>query len=73
MKPEDYKPKKGKPRRKGKMGRFKNRTFAAKQELKPTTSPKLLEAYSTRIEWANKLIPKLQKETEAAPETEEPK
>jgi hypothetical protein len=73
MKPEDYKPKKGKPRRKGKINKFKNRTFAAEQELKPITSQQLREAYNTRIEWASKLIPKLQKETEPAAEKEEPR
>lgn len=73
MKLEDYKPKKGKPRRKGKIGRFKSRTSAAEQEFRPINSPQLREAYNTRTEWANKRIPKLQKETEAAEEKEEPK
>jgi len=35
------------------------------QEWKPITSPKLREAYSAKVEWARKLIPKLKEEAEA--------
>jgi hypothetical protein len=38
------------------------------QKWKPITSPQLREAYSTKIEWARKLIPKLKKEAEAPEE-----
>ena len=66
MKPEHYKPiRKEKPKRKGKISRSRAR--------KPITSPQLLEAYSTKIEWARKLIPKLKKEAEAPEEQEEPR
>jgi len=41
------------------------------QEWKPITSPQLREAYSTKIEWAKKLIPKLKEEAEAPEEKEE--
>jgi len=40
------------------------------KERKPTTSPKLREAYSTKIEWATELIPKLEKEAEEAEKNE---
>jgi hypothetical protein len=42
------------------------------QEWKPITSPQLRGAYSTKIEWAKRLIPKLKKEAEASEEKEEP-
>ena len=38
----------------------------AAQEWNPNTSPKLREAYSARIEWARKIIPKLKEEAEAS-------
>jgi len=40
--------------------------LAATREWKPITSPQLREAYSTKTEWAKKLIPKLKKETETS-------
>jgi hypothetical protein len=62
MKPEHYKPiRKGKPKRKGKIGARKIRMLAVAQKWKPITSPKLCEDYSTKIEWVRKLIPKLKK------------
>ena len=72
MKPEHYKPiRKEKPKRKGKISRSKGRMLAVAQEWKPLTSPQLREAYSTKIEWARKLIPKLKEEAEAREEKEE--
>jgi len=72
MKPEHYKPiRKEKPKRKGKIGARKSRMLAVAQEWKPITSPQLREAYSTKIEWARKLIPELKKEAEAPEEKEE--
>jgi hypothetical protein len=72
MKPEHYKPiRKEKPKRKGKISRFKSRMLTVAQEWKPITSPQLREAYSTKIEWARKLIPKLKEEAEAPEEKEE--
>ena len=74
MKPEHYKPiRKEKPERKGKISRHKSRMLALAQERKPITSPQLREAYSTKIEWARKLIPQLEKEAEAPEEKEQPK
>jgi predicted HTH transcriptional regulator len=71
MKPEHYKPmRKGKPKRKGKISRSKSRMLAVAQQWKPITSPQLREAYSTKIEWVRKLIPKLKKEAEAPKEKE---
>ena len=72
MKPEHYKPiRKEKPKRKGKLSGSKSRMLKVAQEWKPNTSPQLREAYSTKIEWARKLIPKLKEEAEALEEKEE--
>jgi len=72
MKPEHHKPiRKEKPKRKGKISRHKSRMLAVAQEWKPVTSPRLREAYSTKIEWARKLIPKLKEEAEASEEKED--
>jgi hypothetical protein len=72
MKPENHKPiRTEKPKRKGNSSMRKSRMLAESQEWTPITSPKLREAYSTKIEWARKLIPKLKKETEAPEEKEE--
>ena len=74
MKPEHYKPiRKEKPERKGKISRQKSRMLAVAQERKPITSPQLREAYSTKTEWAGKLIPKLKKEAETPEEKQQPK
>jgi predicted HTH transcriptional regulator len=73
MKPEHYKPIRKKPKRKGKISRSRSRMLAVAQKWKPITSPQLREAYSTKIEWARKLIPKLKKEAEAPEEKEEPR
>jgi len=74
MKPEHYKPiRKEKPKRKGKTSKSRSRMLAVAQEWKPITSPQLREAYSTKIEWARKLIPKLKGEAEAPEEKEEPR
>jgi len=62
---------KGKPKRKGKISRRKGRMLAVAQQWKPVTSPQLRETYSTKIEWARKLIPKLKKEAEAPKEKEQ--
>jgi hypothetical protein len=60
MKPEHYKSiRKGKPKRKDKLSGSKRRMLKAAQEWKPTTSPKLREAYSAKIEWVTKVIPEL--------------
>jgi predicted HTH transcriptional regulator len=67
MNREQYKSKrKGQPKRKGKLSKSKSRMLKAAQEWKPITSPQLREAYSTKIEWARKLIPKLKEEAEAS-------
>jgi len=69
MKPEHYKPiRKEKPKRKGKISRTKSRMRTVAQKWKPITSPQLREAYSTKIEWVRKLIPKLKEEAEAPEE-----
>ena len=69
MTPEHYKPiRKGKPKRKGKISPLKSRMLAAAQKWKPITSPELREAYSTKIEWVRKRIPKLKEEAEAPEE-----
>jgi predicted HTH transcriptional regulator len=72
VKPEHHKPvRKEKPKGRGKISRHKSRMLAVAQEWKPVTSPQLREAYSTKIEWARKLIPKLKEEAEAVEEKEE--
>jgi hypothetical protein len=69
MRPEHYKPiRKEKPKQKGNLSRTKSRMRAVAQKWKPITSPQLREAYSTKIEWAIKLIPKMKEETEAPEE-----
>ena len=63
MKAEDNKPKNVEnPKRKRKLSRRKSRMLAVSQEWKPITSPQVCEAYSSKEEWARKLIPKLKKE-----------
>ena len=69
MRHEHYKPiRKEKPKRKGNISRTKSRMRAVAQQWKPITSPQLREAYSAKIEWARKLLPKLKEETEAPEE-----
>ena len=66
MNREQYKPKrKGQPKRKDKLRARKSRMLKVAQEWKPNTSPKLREAYSTKIEWVRNVIPKLKEEAEA--------
>jgi predicted HTH transcriptional regulator len=73
MKPKHYRPaRKERPKGKGKISRSKSHMLAEAQEWKPITSPQLREAYSTKIEWATRLIPRLKKEAEAPREREEP-
>ena len=73
MKPKDSKPTRvEKPKRKGKLSTRKRLMLAVAQEWNPSTSPKLREAYSAKIEWARKLIPKLKKEAEVQEVKEEP-
>jgi predicted HTH transcriptional regulator len=63
MKAEDYRPKRAeKPKRKGNLSTRKRQMLAASQEWNPITSPELRKAYSSKIEWIRKLIPKLKKE-----------
>ena len=63
MKHRDFKQiKVEKPKRKGKLSTRKRLMLAGTQKWNPITSPKLREAYSAKIEWARKLIPKLKKE-----------
>ena len=72
MNPEHYKQiRKEKPKRKGKLSGSKRRMLKVAEEWKPNTSPQLREAYSAKIEWARKLIPKLKREVEAPEEKEE--
>jgi predicted transcriptional regulator len=74
MKPEHHKPlRKEKPKRKGKIDRLNSRMVAMAQQEKLITSPQLREAYSTKIEWARKLIPKLKEEGEPLEKKKESK
>jgi hypothetical protein len=63
MKPKNSKPiKVEKPKRKDKLSTHKRLMLAGAKEWNPSTSPKLREAYSAKIEWVTKLISKLKKE-----------
>jgi hypothetical protein len=63
MKAEDYRSKKAEePKRKGKLSTRKRLMLERSQEWNPITYPELREAYSSKIEWVTKLIPKLKKE-----------
>jgi len=69
MKPEHYKPiRKEKPGRKSKTSKSQSRMSAAAQQRKHITSPQLIEAYSTKTDWAKKLIPQLKPQAEAPKE-----
>ena len=73
MRPEHYKQnrpmRKDKLKGKGRTSVLQRRVVAA-QKGKHITSPKLREAYSTKIEWITKLLPKLKEEAEAPKEKE---
>jgi len=63
MKAEDDKPiNVEKPKQKRKLSTRKRLMLASSQEWNPITSPQLRETYSSKEEWARKLIPKLKKE-----------
>lgn len=49
-----------KPKRNSKTSNRKSRMLATAKERKPNTSAKLCEIYFTKIEWATKIMPKLQ-------------
>ncbi len=53
-----------KPKRNSKISGRKSRMFAMVEGRKPNTSAKLSEIYSTKIEWATKIIPKLPEKEE---------
>jgi hypothetical protein len=59
MNPEKYKSIRNKPKRNSAISRSKNRMLAKPTGIHSTATPKLREIYSTRIEWATKIIPKL--------------
>jgi hypothetical protein len=59
MNREQYKSIRKKPKRNSEISKYKSRVLAMAKEWKPTTSPKLREAYHTKNEWAINMIPKL--------------
>lgn len=59
MNREQYKSIRKKPKRNNKISKYKSRVLALAKEWKPSTSPKLREAYATKTEWATKIIPKV--------------
>jgi hypothetical protein len=59
MNPEHYKSIRNKPKRNSAFSRSKSGMVAKSKECTTYTSPKLCEIYSTKIEWAMKIIPKL--------------
>lgn len=58
MNPEHYKPKRN-PNRSNQTKKAKRKMMARSNLFKSYTSPKLHEIYSTKIEWASKIFPKL--------------
>jgi predicted HTH transcriptional regulator len=69
MKAEDYRQKRAEePKGKGRLSKRKSQMLATSQERNPITSPQLREDYSSKTEWARKIIPKLKEE---APEVKE--
>jgi hypothetical protein len=56
---EHYKSIRKKPKRNSKISRSKRVMLTVAKEWKPITTPKLREAYSTKIEWVTRIIPKL--------------
>jgi len=59
MNREQYKSTRKKPKRNSKISKNRRRMLAMAKEWKPTTSPKLVEAFFTKTEWATNIIPKL--------------
>jgi hypothetical protein len=59
MNREHYKIDRHKPKRNSPITRSKNQMLAKPIGINSTATPKLREIYSTRIEWATKIIPKL--------------
>jgi hypothetical protein len=61
MNPENYKTKrKGQPKKNNSASRAKRRMKT--KEWTPDATPKLREIYSTKIEWAIKIMPKLKEQ-----------
>ena len=59
MNREQYESIRKKPKRNSKISKYKSRVLAMAKDWKPATSPKLREAYPTKIEWVTKVIPEL--------------
>jgi hypothetical protein len=68
MKPENNKPTRTEKPKESKLSTRKSRMLEAAQKWDPITSQKLREAYSAKTDWARKLIPKSEKETETPEE-----
>ncbi|HII85067.1 TPA: hypothetical protein HA273_00455 [Candidatus Bathyarchaeota archaeon] len=66
MKSVNHKPaKEDTSNREGKISASKRRMIERSKKWKPNTSAELREAYFTKIEWVQKVIPKLTKEEDA--------
>jgi len=59
MNREQYKSTRKKPKRNSKISTVKSLMLATAKKSNPDPSPKLREAYSTKIGWATEIIPKL--------------
>jgi len=59
MNREHYKSTRKNPKRNSEISTIKSLMLATAKKLKPTPSPKLREAYSTKIEWVRNVIPEL--------------
>jgi len=65
MKSESHRSmKEGQPEQRGKISGSKRRMIERTKVWKPETSPKLRQIYSAKIEWLQKVIPKLTTEAE---------
>jgi hypothetical protein len=58
MNPENYKINRNKPKRNSAISKSKSRMLA-KVKLTSTSTPKLRTIYSTKTEWATKVLPKV--------------
>ncbi len=62
MNPEHYKSIRNKPKRNSAVSRSKIQMLAKPTGMNSNAAPKLREIYSTRIEWATKILPKVKEQ-----------
>ena len=62
MNPEHYKSIRNKPKRNSAISKSKSRMLAKANISTPAASQKLREIYSSKIEWATKVMPKIKEQ-----------